>query len=35
MFIMANRELTEDRNLSKRVKPAEVSLIIVKEIQLF
>lgn len=36
MLIMANRELTEDRNLSKIVKPAvEVSVIIVKKIQLF
>lgn len=35
MLIMANRELTEDRNLSTIVKPAEVSAIIVKEIQLF
>lgn len=29
MLVMANRELTEDRNLSKIVKPAaEVSVII-------
>lgn len=34
MLVMANRELTEDRNLSKIVKPAaEVSVIIVKELQ--